>query len=115
MTLKEFFDTCNINSKDFAAACEIPYGTLWTYASRHRTPNLRNSIKMILQSGGLVTMEDLLRKDQPLMRIDNPTQKWERRHKLKKRSKYKVKANLKEHHKKRTHYRQAYYKVVDQL
>lgn len=104
MTIKEFMDAYNISPKGFAEACEINYSTFWTYVSRHRTPCLRASVKMVLQSGGLITLEDLLRKDQPLL--------WKRKPRLLKRNKMKIRANIDKKIKRKRHYRKAYYKVI---
>lgn len=109
MTFREFIDRHDINIKDFADACEIPHTTLRSYVGRYRTPNLRNSIKIIIQSGGLITMEDLLRKDQPLMRLDQPFMRWKPR---------RVKTHKKmliESVKQRDHYRWIYFRAIDEL
>ena len=109
MTLREFFKKYDIVGTDFARACEIPAGTMNTYIGRHRTPNLRNAVKIILQSRGMVTMVDLLRKDQPLMREDQPTMPWKPRRVLTRKKKYIPRG------KRRAHYRKVYYNVVDDL
>lgn len=101
MTLREFIDAHGIVATDFARACEIEYQTFRTYIGRHRTPNLRASIKIVHQTGGLVTLEDLLRKDQPL--------DWKPR-KLKTNRKVKIAGDIR-----KGHYRRIYFHAHSQL
>jgi len=109
MTLREFIKEYGIVATDMARACEIEYSTFRTYIGGHRTPNLRAAIKIVLQTGGLVTMEDLLRKDQPLMRESNPLERWEPR-KLKTNRKVKIAGDIR-----KGHYRKIYFHAHSQL
>lgn len=109
MTLREFIKTYEIVATDMARACEIDYSTFRTYIGRHRTPNLRAAIKIVHQTGGIVTLEDLLRKDQPLMRLDNPLAQWKPR-KLKTSKRMAIAGDVR-----KKHYRKIYFHAHSQL
>lgn len=107
MTLKDFIYGHNIEIKGFCKAIDISYTHIWSILNRARSPSLPIAIKIVEQTGGLVTMRDLLSE-----KIEF---KWERKPRLVKRSRDLIRANVDKEIKRKKHYRLAYYKVLDEL